>query len=446
MKAPSVPTQLLLTASVATFLIAFDSSVLYVAFPAIVKDFPGLSTGQLSWVINAYSVGLASLLVPAGYFADAFGRKRVFLAGLVIFAVASIGCAAANSVSILIASRVLQAVGGAFVLPSSLATIVAFFSGHQRMAAVGKWSAVGGIAASIAPPAGAAILHFTSWRMIFLLNAPICLLGFLLASRVFTDSCGTKIARSFAIVMPFLTIGIGLIATSILIGRGSPGFTRWILLALGLAIFIATIRVIALQPTLRPVLGKSDVIWAGAATACFGAAFSCMFIAYTLALVHRFALPIPLAGLMMTPIPLLSVPVAGRAGRLAARFGAPRLIVIGAISSMAGALLFAILLRQDSFSLPVWLIIAVLSSTGIGFCFPLLSIVGIRSVMADYFAIGSGVNQSSRQMGSVLGVAATSMLLTTLSPGSFARAMILLITLSAGTMLCMIGGTLRGKA
>jgi len=446
MKTPSVANQLLLTASVATFLIAFDSSVLYVAFPAIVKDFPGLSTGQLSWVINAYSVGLASLLVPAGYFADAFGRKRVFLAGLVIFAIASTGCADADSVSMLIASRVLQAIGGAFVLPSSLATIVAFFSGHQRMVAVGKWSAVGGIAASIAPPSAAAILHFTSWRVIFLVNAPVCLLGFIFAARVFTDSCGTKIAKSFAVVMPFLTIGVGLIATGILIGGGSTGFARWALLALGFAILIATMRVIAGWPTLRPVLGKPDVIWAGAATLCFGGAFSCMFITYTLALVDRFALAIPLAGLMMTPIPLLNVPVAARAGRLASRFGAPRMIVIGSIASIAGALLFAVLLRQNHFSLPLWLTIAALSSAGIGFCFPLLSIVGIRSVMADYFAIGSGVNQSSRQMGSVLGVAATSMLLTTLSPGSFGRAMILLITLSAGTMLCILGGTLRGKA
>src|SRR4029077_13097944 len=146
--------RVLLLASVAVFMASLDLFIVNIAFPSIQRDFGGTSDSTLSWVLNAYAIVSAALLIPAGRIADLLGRKRLFLTGLTIFVAASALCAVAQDPALLIAARALQAAGGAALVPTSLALLLPEFTPQQRPTAVAIWSATGAIAAAAGPPIG----------------------------------------------------------------------------------------------------------------------------------------------------------------------------------------------------------------------------------------------------------------------------------------------------
>src|SRR5712671_4950488 len=140
-----------LIVSAGVFMSSLDLFIVNIAFPAIGKHFGGASLASLSWVLSGYAIVFAALLVPAGRWADAFGRKRAFLLGLAIFVLASAACAAAPSVGFLVGARIVQAAGGALMLPTSLGLMLPEFGPHERHVAIGAWAATGGIAAAAGP-------------------------------------------------------------------------------------------------------------------------------------------------------------------------------------------------------------------------------------------------------------------------------------------------------
>jgi MFS family permease len=156
-----------LTVSIGVFMASLDLFIVNIAFPDIRRDFPGTSIGTLSWILNGYGIGFAALLVPAGRWADRAGRKRAFLGGLALFSLASAACAAAPSVAVLVAARLVQAVGAAFLFPSSLGLLLPEYPPHKRGAAVGIWAAVGGVAAAAGPPVGGLLVQ-AGWRWVFI--------------------------------------------------------------------------------------------------------------------------------------------------------------------------------------------------------------------------------------------------------------------------------------
>src|SRR5262245_48585860 len=155
--------------AIGVFLSVLDLFIVTIAFPAIQSSFPSASLSSLSWILSAYAIVYAAVLVPAGKLADIVGRKRVFLAGLVAFLVGSALCAAAPSVGFLIGARILQAVGGAALIPTSLGLILPLFSAQKRAVAIGLWAALAGVAAAAGPPIGGLLVE-ASWRWIFLIN------------------------------------------------------------------------------------------------------------------------------------------------------------------------------------------------------------------------------------------------------------------------------------
>src|SRR3984957_3349700 len=161
---------------VGVFMSSLDLFIVNIAFPASGRHFGGASLGSLSWILSAYAIVFAALLVPAGRWADAFGRKRAFLLGLGIFVIASAACALAPSVGFLVVARVVQAAGGALMLPTSLGLMLPEFGPHERHVAIGAWAATGGIAAAAGPPLGGLLVQ-ADWRVVFLVNVPIGLLG-----------------------------------------------------------------------------------------------------------------------------------------------------------------------------------------------------------------------------------------------------------------------------
>src|SRR4051795_1540064 len=175
--------KVLAVVSAAVFMSSLDLFIVNIAFPDIHADFPETSLAGLSWILNAYAIVFAALLVPMGRSADRLGRRRSFLAGLALFTLASALCAAAPSVPLLVAARIVQAVGAAAVFPTSLALVLPEFPADERRTAVAAWAAVGGVAAAAGPPLGGVLVQ-AGWQLVFLVNVPIGIALLAVASRM----------------------------------------------------------------------------------------------------------------------------------------------------------------------------------------------------------------------------------------------------------------------
>src|SRR5579864_5074114 len=173
--------------SVAVFMSFLDATIVNIAFPSIRSTFTGASLGELSWVINAYNIVFASLLVPAGRLADRVGRKRVFLGGVGLFLVASAACGLAPTVGVLIAARAVQAAGAAALVPTSLGLLLPEFSLEQRATATALWGATGGIAAATGPALGGVLIEAFDWRAVFFVNLFIGLPALIPARRILRE-------------------------------------------------------------------------------------------------------------------------------------------------------------------------------------------------------------------------------------------------------------------
>src|SRR6478609_350140 len=174
--------RILVVAAFGAFLAFLDATVVNVAFPDIRESFPESTVGSLSWVLNAYNIVFAAFLIVCGRLTDLLGRRRAFLGGIALFTVASALCGAAPTLDLLIAARVVQALGAAMLVPASLALVVEAFPGPKRSHAIGLWGATAAVAAGLGPPTGGALVELGGWRWAFLVNIPFGLAA-LLAGR-----------------------------------------------------------------------------------------------------------------------------------------------------------------------------------------------------------------------------------------------------------------------
>ena len=176
---PRVPTSrlraraVLAVAVLGSFMAFIDATIVNIAVPSIAHEFPGSALSSVSWVLNAYNIVFAAFLVGGGQLADLLGRRRVFSFSLLAFTLASALCAAAPSLDVLVAARVMQAAGAAMLVPSSLAIVLEAHEASERMHAVALWAAVAALAAGIGPPLGGLLVTASSWRLVFLVNIPV---------------------------------------------------------------------------------------------------------------------------------------------------------------------------------------------------------------------------------------------------------------------------------
>src|ERR1700759_4555687 len=192
--ARSSPRTILAILSLASFLGSLGLFIVNVALDQIGHDFRGASIGDVSWVLNAYAIVYAALLVPLGRLADKVGRKRTFLLGLAVFTLASVLCAAAPGLWWLVAFRVLQAAGAAALTPTSLGLLLAAVPASKRLPYVRIWSAVAGLAAAAGPVFGG-LLVAASWRWVFLVNLPVGIVALVAARRVVPDSRDAEVTK-----------------------------------------------------------------------------------------------------------------------------------------------------------------------------------------------------------------------------------------------------------
>ena len=396
--------------SAALFMVLLDGTILFVAFPSIRRSFPSILTSDLSWILNAYTVVYAALLTPAGRMADRLGRRRVFLQGVGIFALGSLACLIAPNPLFVIAGRIIQAVGGAMVTPSSLALILNAFPRPKWPVAVSLWAAVGALAAAVGPSLGAAIVQFGGWRWAFLINLPIGILVWSRSRMALAESRDPNTGEApDALGIALLVTSVGLIALGIV--KEPEWHTRAVAWAISGLMFLAwfvsrslEVQVPALDLSL---FRERNFRYANIATLVFGAAFSAIFLGGILFLANVWGYDTAHAGLGMTPGPLIVIVVAPLAGRIAARTGHRLLLILGGIVFGLGFLLRWAVTSGTSHYLSQWLPVVVTTGIGVGLLMPSLASAAVHSLPQHRLGVGSAVNQAIRQIGFVLGVAVT---------------------------------------
>jgi EmrB/QacA subfamily drug resistance transporter len=410
-------------ASIAVFLVSIDTTVLFAAFGALRNGFPQSTAADLSWVLNAYTVVYAALLVPAGRLSDALGRKRVFQLGLLLFLAASAACGAAPTVGILVAARVLQAVGAALLTPASLALVLGAFPADRRAVVVSLWGAVGGLAAALGPSIGAAVVDALGWRWAFFLNLPLGLVAWWRGRSRLAEWRDAKGDASLdGVGLALLITGVGALAYGIVEADVLGWRSLNVLGALAgglvlLAVFVAWARRRPNPAVDLSLFADRTYRYVNLATLSFGIAFSMVFFAMFFFLMQVWHYSLPQAGLAVSPGPSLVVPVAMVAGRIAARVGHRPLLVIGSLLYAAGGLWLYMRIGPTPDYLGVWLPGLLMTGTAVGMVLPSLGGAAVARLAPARFGVGSAVNQAVRQMGSVLGVAATVALVGHASPG-----------------------------
>ena len=402
------PWRTLAWTGVAVFMASLDATILFVAFPSIRRSFPLVSAVDLSWILNAYTVVYAALLVPAGRIADRVGRRRVFLQGLAVFTLGSLACGVAPTPPLIIAGRVVQAIGGAMLTPSSLALVLSAFERAKWSLAVSLWAAAGALAAAVGPSAGAAIIQLGGWRWAFFVNLPVGIATLIKGRSNLPDSRAPHAEDSPDVIgVALLILSVGLVALGLVKGREWSITPVLGCLAVGLvllALFVSRSRNVSAPALDLSLFQAPSFRYANAATLVFGAAFSAMFLGGVLFLTSVWGYGTARAGLAMTPGPLIVMMVAPLGGRLAGRVGHRALLVPGGILFGLGFLLRGLITSSTPHYATEWLPVVATTGIGVGLVLPSLAAAATHSLPGDRFAVGSGVNQAVRQIGSVLGV------------------------------------------
>jgi len=402
--------RVLVIVSVATFVASLDLFIVNIAFPSIKHDFAGTSDATLSWVLSAYAIVMAALLVPAGRLADLLGRKRLFMGGLITFVGASALCAAAPGPGDLIAARILQAAGGAILMPTSLALLLAEFPAQQRALAVAVWSATGAVAAAAGPPVGGLLVQ-ASWRWVFLVNLPIGLITALLAARVLRESRDPD-GKRFPDLAGAALLVLASSALMLAIVQGqSWGWTSARVLGLlaGSAVLTAAFLYQSVHhgaPVLELGLFRSRAFSAAnIASTLFFAAFGAMLLSNVLFLTRVWHEDILTAGLQISPGPIMAAAFAVPGSILSSRYGQRAIASVGALLFASGGVWWLTHVELEPHYATGFLPGMLLGGAGVGFVVPTLASAVAASLPPARFATGSAIYGMTRQFGIALGVA-----------------------------------------
>ncbi|MGK2867031.1 MAG: MFS transporter [Mycobacterium sp.] len=389
-------------------IVSMDATIVNVAVPSIRADL-GATASQLQWVIDIYTLVLASLLMLSGAMGDRFGRRRVFQIGLVIFAVGSLLCSLAPGIGTLIVARFLQAIGGSMLNPVALSIISQVFTAPvERARALGIWGAVVGISMALGPTVGGLLIHLISWRAVFWINLPICLAAIVLTA-IFVPETRSATMRNVDPIGQLLAVLFLFGAVFALIEGPALGWGDRRVLA------IAVVAALAFAAFLRYESRRDDpfidlrffrsVPFASATVIaiCAFASWGALLFMMSLYLQGARGFSAVQTGLIYLPLAVGALVFSPLSGRLVGRYGArPSLLAAGVMITAASTVLA--LLPEAA---PVWALMTVFALFGIGFSMVNAPITNaaVSGMPLDRAGAASAVTSTSRQIGVSIGVA-----------------------------------------
>ena len=436
----------LLLSGLAVFATFLDTSILFVAFPDIVRSFPSAESTQLSWVINAYTIAFAALVVPSGKIADRVGHKRSFLFGSLLFTCASLLCAASQSPIVLILFRVAQGVGAAVLIPSSLALVIRAFPREKLPVAVAIWGGIGGVAGALGPSLGAVLVDAANWRWVVLVNLPVGLITYWGGRIILRES------RDETMKIPSLSGVVLFAGSAALLSLGVVQSEDWgwadnrTLTSLIAGGVLLTVFWFHQRRSERPALdldlfGIRNVAWANIAMFVYGGAFAAMFFGSVLFLTDVWVVD------NCCRIRCRSWSVIGGTSRTESRKAcgggrAAPAVSCGRPAFAASGLLRVVMLGAEPNYLVDYLPSMLLTALGVALLIPQLSSTIAQALPQNRVGVGSGLNQAVRQFGATFGVALTVAFLS----GEIVNAAEVIARFDRIWWLIVVGGLLSAAA
>ena len=386
-----------------------DATVVGIALPAIGRDFD-VDVAGLQWVVNAYTLTLAGLLLLGGTLGDRYGRRRVFVVGTVWFAVSSLLCGVAPDATTLILARGLQGVGGALLMPGSLAILQASFVEDDRSRAIGAWSGLGGVATAIGPFVGGWLIGLASWRLVFLLNLPLAVAVVLVASRHVPESRAPAVTGPLDIPGALMVTGGLTGLTYGLIEGADRGWSSPVVLTALIAGVVLLAGFVVLEGRTRNPMLPLEVF----SSRQFTATNAVTFVVYGALSGALFLLPVvlqevsgyspALAGTALLPVTAIMLGLSSRSGALAARIG-PRLqMSVGPVVVAAGLALLARLDSQGTY-LTELLPAVVVFGLGLAITVAPLTATALSAAPVEHAGVASAVNNDVARAAGLIAVA-----------------------------------------
>jgi EmrB/QacA subfamily drug resistance transporter len=437
-----------------------EGSVTNVALPAIARDMH-LGISGLQWTMNGYLLTLSALILLGGALGDRFSRSKVFAWGLVGFAAASLGCAVAPNLILLVIARVFQGIAGALLVPNSLALLESTFKGEERGAAVGHWASWSAVSTAVGPLLGGWIVDAASWRFVFVIMVPFAIAG-AIAVTVAGRSTNER-TRSAASVdyagAALMTFGLAAIVGAVMLGP-DRGFTTLYPVLLGVTGIILLIAFIVVESRTRHALlplhtfASRQFTGVNAATFVVYAALAGLFFLLMLQLQNVLGYSALEAGASLMPINVLLLAISPVAGRFAERRGARLPMACGSLVAAVGMLLFALVRPGATYWTSV-LPAAIVFGLGLSSLVAPLTSVALASLGEKRAGLASGVNNSVARLAGLLATAtipfaaglggALSLSGATLANG-FTRAMFICAGLCAvGSVISLLTMSGRGE-
>ena len=403
----------------ALFMIMLDNTVVNVALPSIQNDLHS-SLSNLEWTVNGYTLSFAVLLATGGRLGDIFGRRRGFLIGVSLFAISSATAGLAPSTSWLVASRVVQGIGAAFMMPATLSIVTNVFEPHERGKAIGTWAGVSALALAIGPVIGGLLTEHVSWRAIFYLNIPVA------AAAIVTTLFAVKESRDETVGKEIDYLGVATLTGALtslvlaLIEGNSWGWTSLPIVALlagsvvMLGAFVAIERRVSAPMVEFPLFASRNFVGSNVIALVVTFAMMAQFFFMALYLQDILGLSPLEAGIRFLPATLMIVTFAPIAGRLTDRIG-PRWLMTGGLLLVSGALYWLTTIDVNTTYGDIWPSFT-LMGFGMALVMSPMSTAAMNAVVATKAGIASGILSMNRMIGASLGVAVIGAVFQAIAP------------------------------
>jgi EmrB/QacA subfamily drug resistance transporter len=400
-------------AATAMFLAAFVGTATNIAIPVLEEEFPDVGLTHIAWVISAFAVTQVTFMLLGGRLADRIGRRRVFVIGLAVFAVGAALSAVAPSIDLVICARVIQALGVALVIPSSLAAVLPLYPKHRHGAVVSLWSSMGVLGAAAAPTVAAGLLEVSSWRVVFAIVVPIALAGMVLASKFMADDSVTERPPPLDLLGTVTgTLAVGGATFVIVQGRAWGWFDIRIVAVFVVAVIGGVVFVRSSRRHDEPLLDFGLITIPSfrvvtAASALLSTSTAATWFLYPLFLNDVWDYSNLEIGLAMTPGPLALVICAPVAGILVDRYGYRELLIFGGTMATLGTAWMAWRLRPDEIYVRAFLPGTLSIGVGMAFMLGPANAAALRDVPSEQLGAANAAFNTARSAFSAFGIAIT---------------------------------------